>query len=439
MNTPYAIEIPYQDPCNLFAPHAQQSFAQFLDSAMVDENQGRYSYIALSPLETLCDPQNAFDKIKEKLATHPCQRLKDKPPFQGGYLGYIGYEFAHQIEKLPVQPTDPFTTPDICFGFYDTVAAFDHLKKRAWIFSLTSEERAHDLHNQLSTETTPSPYRPIRTDWKSDFTQNSYEQTVQRVIDYIRAGDIFQANLTQRFTTEIPQDFDRFAFYQNLRRINPAPFSAYLNFDGFTVASSSPERFLQLNNQQVETCPIKGTRPRHTNTDEDQAQALTLKNSEKDRAENTMIVDLLRNDLSKVCTPHSVVVPELCEVHSFASVHHLISTVLGQLREEYNAVDLLHACFPGGSITGAPKVRAMEIIAELEPCRRNTYCGAIGYIGMDGSMDTNIVIRTLIFKEGAACAQVGGGIVADSDPQAEYQETLDKAQALFKAFTEVAP
>lgn len=257
---------------------------------------------------------------------------------------------------------------------------------------------------------------------------------VQKVIDYIHAGDIFQANLTQRFTADLPKDFSPYGFYQNLRAINPALFAAYLNFDGFSIASSSPERFLKLDHKKAETRPIKGTRPRHTDPQCDQKNATDLAQSAKDRAENTMIVDLLRNDLSKVCTPHSVHVPELCAVHSFASVHHLVSTVTGELEEGQTALDLLAGCFPGGSITGAPKVRAMEIISELEACPRGPYCGAIGYIGFDGNMDTNIVIRTVVFKDNLAAAQVGGGIVADSDPLAEYNETLDKARALFDAF-----
>lgn len=436
MSKPYYIDVPYQDPAYLFAPHAGKPYAQFLDSSMFNEKQGRYSFIALDPQETLTTADHAFSSLKEKLDQNRFSTVENLPPFQGGFLGYFSYEMLHEIETLPRKEKDAFATPDLVLGFYDVVAAFDHLEKQAWIISLYSKERATRLKEQLYS-TVPCQETASKTalNWSSNFSQLEYVNAVQKIIDYIYAGDIFQANLTQRFTSELPDNFNRYGFYQALRTINPAPFSAFLNFDDFTIASSSPERFLKLNHGRVETCPIKGTRPRHTDPEQDKKNIQALEKSEKDMAENTMIVDLLRNDISKVCKPHSVNVPELCKVHSFASVHHLISTVTGELEEGKNAVDLLEACFPGGSITGAPKVRAMEIISELERCPRGPYCGAIGYIGCDGTMDTNIVIRTALFKGGHVCAQVGGGIVADSDPHSEYLETLDKADALFNAFT----
>ncbi|MDV7341652.1 aminodeoxychorismate synthase component I [Terasakiella sp. A23] len=434
MKKPFVIDIPYQDPAALFAPFARDPFALLLDSTSV----GRYSYICLDPVETFTNAENIFDQLKDRLSQTRVNRADDLPPFQGGLVGYFGYELLHQLEDVPAKANDDISIPDVAFGFYDVIAAFDHEQEKAWIISIGSQARAEELLEKLNTAVAPSSFAPAKLNWTSDFTQDEYQASVQKVIDYIHAGDIFQANLTQRFQADLPDGFNHFGLYQNLRASNPAPFSAFLNFADFTIASSSPERFIQLKDGHVETCPIKGTRPRSDDPKLDQSNAHELRNSEKDRAENTMIVDLLRNDISKVCKPHSVDVPELCEVHSFATVHHLISTVTGQLKDEYDGLDLLKASFPGGSITGAPKVRAMEIISELEPVRRNVYCGAIGYIGCDGTMDTNIVIRTLIFKDNKACVQVGGGIVADSQPEAEYQETLDKARALFKAFEVVA-
>jgi para-aminobenzoate synthetase component I len=446
MTKPLCIDIPYQDPIQLFAPHADKPFAQLLDSSMFDKDQGRYSFIALDPFQTFETSNNTFENLKIELAKFPLEKHPEKPPFQGGALGYFSYELLHQIEKIPAKENDLFTTPPVCLGFYDVICAFDHLEQSAMIFSSgypatedAREERklirAKWLQEMLNgQEVTSRLFQPCRLDWQSDFTAKSYARSVQKVIDYIRAGDIFQANLTQRFSAKLPDSYDSFALYQKLRKANPAPFAAYLNFGNFSIASSSPERFMKLENGSVETRPIKGTRPRKKDQASDHRQIENLRNSEKERAENTMIVDLLRNDISKVCMPHSVNVPELCAVHSFATVHHLVSTITGTLQKDQGAVDLLKACFPGGSITGAPKVRAMEIIEELEPCARGPYCGAIGYIGFDGTMDTNIVIRTLLFIKDHVCAQVGGGIVIESNPEAEYQETLDKAYALFNAF-----
>ena len=446
MTKPLCIDVPYLDPIDLFAAHADKPFAQILDSSMFDEGFGRYSFIALDPFTTFNTEENTFESLKVELAQYPLETHAGMPPFQGGALGYFGYELLHQIEKLPQKEKDPFSVPAIFLGFYDVVCAFDHLHKKACIFSSgypelgpAREKRRHEramwLQDTLyKTKKADALLPSINLSWQSSFSPETYVQSVQKVIDYIRAGDIFQANLTQRFSCLLPKQFKAFALYQKLRKTNPAPFSAYLNFGDFRIASSSPERFLKLENNQVDTRPIKGTRPRKADAKSDREQIKELKSSEKDLAENTMIVDLLRNDISKVCEPHSVEVPELCKIYSFATVHHLVSTVTGSLKSHHTAPELLKACFPGGSITGAPKVRAMEIISELEPHPRGPYCGAIGYIGFDGNMDTNIVIRTLVFKGDQVCLQVGGGIVIESDPQAEYQETLDKARALFQAF-----
>jgi para-aminobenzoate synthetase component 1 len=326
------------------------------------------------------------------------------------------------------------------------VLAFDHQAGRAWAISSglpeTGAARATRAQTRLAwaidllggpePPLAPLPALPPPI---PDIDRQTFEKMVARTVEYIYAGDIYQANISQRFRVALPEGYDCLALYARLRRDNPAPFAAYLRFGEVGVVSASPERFLQLQDGKVETRPIKGTRPRGRTPVEDRILAEALAASPKDRAENLMIVDLLRNDLSRVCRPHSVQVPSLFAVESFATVHHLVSTVTGTLAESRNAVDLLRATFPGGSITGAPKIRAMEIIAELERNRRGPYCGSIGYIGFDGAMDTSIVIRTIICAGGIASFQAGGGIVADSEPAAEYQETLDKARALIAALS----
>jgi para-aminobenzoate synthetase component 1 len=273
----------------------------------------------------------------------------------------------------------------------------------------------------------------------TNFTRGRYEAAVQRVIDYIHAGDIFQANLSQRFSAALPAALEPYDLYRRLRARNPASFAAFLKLGDVTIASASPERFLRLKEGQVETRPIKGTRPRGATPEEDRALAAALCASEKDRAENVMIVDLLRNDLSRVCRDGTVEVPALCALQTLPTVFHLVSTVTAALRPGMAATDLIAACFPGGSITGAPKIRAMEIIAELEPTRRGPYCGSIGYIGFDGSMDTSITIRTYALRGRQVTFQAGGGIVADSRPAEEYEETLAKARALIGALSDARP
>ncbi|HEX8417563.1 MAG TPA: aminodeoxychorismate synthase component I, partial [Methylobacterium sp.] len=276
----------------------------------------------------------------------------------------------------------------------------------------------------------PSP--PLR--WRSNFDRQAYEAAVETVRDYIRAGDIYQANIAQRFTAELPPGFGPFALYRRLRATNPATFGAYLAFEGLSIASSSPERFLKLSGREVETRPIKGTVRRVDDPDEDRRRAQALLADPKERAENIMIVDLLRNDLSRICEPHSVRVPTLCGLESYASVHHLVSVVTGTLRAGLDALDLVAATFPGGSITGAPKLRAMDIITEIEGDARELYCGAIGAIGFDGSLDTSIAIRTVFMDDRTAVLQAGGGITLLSEPGPEYEETLTKAARVFQAF-----
>ncbi len=385
------------------------------------------------------------------------------PPFRGGVAGYVGYEYGGVLERLTHPAVSDLGIPDVVLGRYPWVVAWDHWTGQAWLFaanqellarvrnflrpflglpssfseddsgsaSVTTQDEAtrNGVDHRVGTEEVPARKGALVT---SVFTQPQYETAVEKVKEYIRAGDIFQANLSQRFSAEVSKT--PWELYKTLRTVNPAPFAAFFDFGDGVLISASPERFLHVNSTgAVETRPIKGTRPRGASAEEDALFSSTLTQSGKDAAEHVMIVDVLRNDISRVCEYGSVKVPQLMELQQFATVHHLVSTITGQLRPNSSAIDLVHACFPGGSITGAPKVRAMEIIAELEPVVRNVYCGTVGYFGTNGTMDSSIVIRTFLFKQGRVYFSAGGGIVADSSPDDEYQETLDKARALVHA------
>jgi len=347
--------------------------------------------------------------------------------------------------------------PDCCIAFYDTVLAYDNVDGRAYIASTgfpevetSRRERRARQHIRELTELVSrdgngnGTKREERTSFqsrltdinrsrglRSNFTHDEYLRAVEGAIEYIANGDIFQVNLSQRFETEL--NMDPYDLYLRLRGINPAPFACYMNFGDVVVASASPERFLHVKGNTVQTRPMKGTRPRGRSRIEDAALSSELLGSEKDRAENIMIVDIERNDLGRVCEYGSVSVKELCTLEKYSTVFQLTSSVIGQLRQGKDRIDLLQSSFPSGSVTGAPKIRAMEIIDELEPTRRGIYTGSIGYLGFDGRMDLNIVIRTFVIKGGKVYFQVGGGVVADSSPELEYQETIDKARALVAA------
>ncbi|HTV31682.1 MAG TPA: aminodeoxychorismate synthase component I [Methylocella sp.] len=444
------IEIDFRDPAAAAAALRDLPFVTFLDSSMTDRKLGRYSFIAADPFETLILSRAGADwvtRLKDRLATFRTPALPGLPPFQGGAAGLFSYELGRSLEHLPAPSLDQLAFPDVSLGLYDVVMALDLIERRGFILSTgfpeldplaqsrRATERGRFFEEKLRQDRTFAPAAQTFLDgWASNFTRASYETMVGEVIEKILAGDIFQANVAQRFEALVPGDFDQFGFYRRLRARNPAPFSAFLDHGDFIIASASPERFLKVEGDRVETRPIKGTRRRFADAILDALQATALTESRKDRAENVMIVDLLRNDLSKVCVPGSVQVPQLCGLETFASVHHLVSAVVGRLREGQNAIDLLAGAFPGGSVTGAPKVRAMEIITEMEGHARGPYCGSIGYIGFDGTMDTNIVIRTAAFRNGRCVVQAGGGIVTASDPASEYDETLDKARAIFETF-----
>jgi para-aminobenzoate synthetase component 1 len=457
----HALEIAYDPPpLARFSRFAGAPYAALLDSAKVMDRFGRYSFLAVDPFSVL-EAKNGrlcldgrslegdpFAALAERLAAMPLMHRAGLPPFQTGAVGFLSYDLCHHLERLPRPQADDMQFPDLAVGFYDVIAAWDHRDRRAFVLSSgwpasnrterhrRAIERAEWLAAELSKPCLAEGFEQsvhAAPEIESNFDRHAYETAVQRVIEYILAGDIFQANLTQRFRCRMPAGLDPFALYRRLMAINPAPFAAYLNFGDTVIASASPERFLSLRNGWVETRPIKGTRPRGRTAAEDERLAGELLMSEKDNAENVMIVDLLRNDLSRVCRDGSVTVPELCALETYATVFHLVSTVVGEMRPGAGAIDLLRASFPGGSITGAPKIRAMEIIAELEPTQRGPYCGSVGWFGFGGSMDTSIVIRTYAIKDGWVTFQAGGGIVADSDPAAEYEESLAKARALIRA------
>jgi len=369
-------------------------------------------------------------------------------PFIGGAVGYFSYDLCHFIERLPATAVDDLQLPECYLAFYDAAIAIDHLSGKTYLIATgfpELEERKRIkkagetlkyLRSVLSNigqvnEESALDYIDEGTVLKSNFTHEKYLRAVAMAREYICAGDIFQVNLSQRFEADL--SVPPYELYQRLRRINPAPFASYLNFDDVSIVGASPERFLKVSGDWVETRPVKGTRPRGKTKAEDKALAQELLSSVKDRAENIMIVDLERNDIGRVCRYGTVRVTETAILETFPTVFHLTSTVVGRLSPGKGRVDLLKATFPGGSITGAPKVRAMEIIDELEPTRRSVYTGAIGYLSFDGGMDLNIVIRTILVKNGKAYFQVGGGIVYDSEPEAEYQETLDKGKALIQA------
>ncbi len=449
-------ELPYRaDSAALFETVADLPWSIFLDSGGHHLTQSRYDIIAAEPHTTLVTRgtlteirSDAIELSREDPLVLLRRYLDFDPsalgdlPFTGGALGYFAYDLGRRFERLPACAEDDEKTPAMAVGIYDWAVVVDHLDKRSW---LAGQGRCVDTHarwNELVARFSAQPLERARAPFRitapvaSNLSRERYATAFNRVLDYIQAGDCYQINLAQRFAA--PATGDPWLAYQALRVINPAPYAAYLNTPHAQILSASPERFLKLARRAVETKPIKGTRPRAGHPRVDAGLAAELKASAKDRAENVMIVDLLRNDLSKNCEPGSVRVPKLFDVESFSTVHHLVSTVTGTLRQGRDALDLLRGCFPGGSITGAPKLRAMQIIEELEPHRRGVYCGAIGYIGSDGNMDLNIAIRTLVYSGGAIRFWAGGGIVADSRLEDEYQETFDKAAAMLKLVQQTA-
>ncbi len=453
--------IPAPDPWEVCLRLSALPNLLFLDSCGGGPALRRYSYITAFPFDWLWtrgakgggDP---LAVLRKRLRRYNVATLRGLPPFQGGAAGLFGYDLCHQIERLPRPRRDEFRAPLIAVGFYNWVISFDHAQGRAWFISAglgkcdplrrlrarisvgmvrecLARRRRFPLRIMTGSEVDPGPRYALANlpGVYSNFDRPGYLKAIRRAVEYIHAGDCFQVNLSQRLLHK--QDVHPLELYRRLRERNPAPFAGYFDLGSFVIASASPERFLRVEKGAVETRPIKGTRPRGATPDEDRRLIDDLMHSAKDRSENVMIVDLLRNDLGRVCSYGSISVPAVCQLETYEHVHHLVSEVRGRLRPEKGPVDLLRAAFPGGSVTGAPKVRAMEIIAELEPTARGPYCGGLGYIGFDGSMDTNILIRTFTIGRGWMQFPVGGGIVADSKPEDEYAETLHKAEGLLRA------
>lgn len=448
------MEIPYRpDSAELFEAIADQPWAVFLDSGRPRSTAGGLDILAAYPSATLVtrggmseirrgarvwlSPADPFALLRELL---DADGAASALPFTGGAIGYFGYDLARRLERLSPHGGDAANLPELAVGIYDWAVLVDHARRQSWLVSAgrdaASARRWDRLHALFSNPPPPRARPPFRVHGRivASFSAADYGRAFQRIQRYIRAGDCYQVNLAQRF--DAVASGDAWLAYQALRQLNPAPFSAYLHHPAVRVLSSSPERFLAVRQGRVESKPIKGTRPRAADPRADAELARALRASDKDRAENLMIVDLLRNDLGKVCRPGTVAVPCLFEVESYTNVHHLVSTVRGELAAGGDAIGLLRAAFPGGSITGAPKLRAMQIIDELEPHRRGVYCGAIGWLGFNGDMDTNIAIRTLVRDDTRIRCWAGGGIVADSDVEEEYRECFDKAKPMLRLLRE---
>ncbi len=440
------------DPVEAYARVSHLPHPILLDSAERGP-RGRYSFVAADPVAVVrrSGDASALALAVERAGGLTAATIAGLPPFQGGIAGFIGYEWGATLERLPPLAADELGLPDLLLSVYDWVLAWDHQQGAAWIVSrglggTDPARRLREVRDFLSAPPSrrPGPAARVRRTVptfpvgaleplcvRSPFERPAYEAAVERVRQYILAGDVFQVNISQRF--EMPVSGTPLELYRQLRCRHPAAFGALMETDEFAVLSASPERFLRVNGTVVESRPIKGTRPRGATPAEDRALAAELQASPKDRAENVMIVDLMRNDLYRVSRPGSVEVPELCVLESHPTVHHLVSTVESTLAADADAVTLLRAAFPGGSITGAPKVRAMEIIAELEPTRRGVYCGSIGYLSVTGAADFSIAIRTAVVRNDTAYVAAGGGVTADSEPAAEYDETLAKARGVLAA------
>ncbi|WP_318446132.1 aminodeoxychorismate synthase component I [Photobacterium leiognathi] len=433
-----------------FAPLSGLPWAMILRSAAENHPDNRFDIVVADPLATIesksgtntityangevktntADPFAEVQSLQQQLL--PALSPIDDLPFIGGALGYLSYDLGRQVEQIATLAEHDIPLPDLALGIYDWALIVDHKKQTVTLVEPKNGQRKAWLeqhqtafsHAQIATEPTIAHSFSLTSSWASNMTRDSYRNKFNNIQEYLLSGDCYQINLAQRFTANY--EGDEWQAYLALEAENGAPFSGFIRLHHGAILSVSPERFLQLRNGQIETKPIKGTRPRSNDEVQDKENALALQQANKDRAENLMIVDLLRNDIGRVAAPGTVRVPHLFAIESFPAVHHLVSTVTGELGAEHSATDLLKACFPGGSITGAPKVRAMEIIEELEPHRRSIYCGSIGYISRCGAMDTSITIRTLVANEQKIHAWAGGGIVADSDADSEYQETLDK-------------
>ena len=450
-------------PIQVYEIFRTSPYSFILDSGTHEYGLGKYAFMGGDPFllvkaegsdveitdrdsSDVLKNADVLEVIRRILSDYQVENNIFPVPFCGGCVGYFSYDLGRTLEKIPNKAKKDVNVPDCCMAFYDLVIAYSYSKNKFYVMStgfpekgIKGEKRAKERLKQVlgrlrtlkSKKFSSSIISSSIVDIRSNLTKASYLRTVDRIKEYISAGDIYQVNLSQRFTCDLCMD--SFELYKSLTKINPAPFGGFLNFGEESIISVSPERFLCLKDGIVRTRPMKGTRPRGKTKKEDERLNNDLLKSEKDKAELMMIVDLERNDIGRVCEYGTIYLESRRDIEKYSTVFQTTSTVRGRLSKEKDRIDLLKACFPGGSITGAPKIRAMEIIEELEPTRREIYTGSLGYLSFSGEMDLNIVIRTLVAKKNEIRFQVGGGIVADSDPEKEYQETLDKAKALFSA------
>ncbi len=475
-------EIPFESPCVMYNRLRTPNSLLF-ESVKGPENIARYSFIGIDPylIFTVKDGlietdlggrkglsfRHPIERLRELVAGYRQKQIAGLPPFQGGAAGMLSYDFARYLEKLPHNSVDDLHLPDAHFFMLDRVVAFDHVKKKCWVIVCPgarerglgycgdsnapealvrkAEEVADDIYERIvggrpsSSAEAPLPRGETggsRAVITHDTGRDGYIEMVKKAKEYIASGDIFQANLSLRVSADV-RDRDPWDLYCILREINPSPFSCFVDFGQYQIASSSPERLVRVNGRVVDTRPIAGTRPRGGNLREDEMMRAELLLNEKERAEHIMLIDLERNDLGRVADYGTVAVDELMITEEYSHVIHIVSNVRGVLAEGKDCFDVIRATFPGGTITGVPKVRCMEIIDELEPVRRGSYTGSVGYIGFNGSMDLNIIIRTFLIKEGRAYIQAGAGIVADSDPEREYYESIKKAEALIKTIESI--
>ncbi|WP_417202057.1 aminodeoxychorismate synthase component I [Acetoanaerobium sticklandii] len=432
----------YIEPIEIFELIKDEPHSFILESSLYHDEYGRYSIIASNPFEVVKysnDPEciDKFRTIMNKYSFVSNNDTKSLLPFNGGAVGYLSYDLGRYIEKIENKTIVDMEVPDLYFGLYDWAYVVDHKERKLYLVSADldkdKEEKLIIEKEELILNHTPAEKLiPVdeEVQLKSNFTKQEYIDSIEKVRQYIRSGDIYQANLTQRFDGKTKRS--AFDIYSELREVGPTIFGGLLNFEDVQVISNSPERFIKVENRKIQTRPIKGTRPRGDNTEQDEFFKTELSNSEKDKAELLMIVDLERNDLGRVSEIGSVKVPELFKIEAYANVYHLVATIESEIDKDKDIYEVIKATFPGGSITGAPKIRAMEVIEELEPTRRNVYTGSIGYIGFDGLADLNIAIRTIVKKDDRITFQVGGGITWDSNPEDEYMETLHKAKSIMK-------
>ncbi len=467
--------LPSANPFELYSRIASARSPSFLlDSGSSDGTMGRYSYFGSEPYQTLSGTADQFvqrstlghtesgldpyQHLIQLVGNQRIDRPRGGPPFFGGAVGYFGYDLARQFERLPSLALRDMSCPDLEFAFFDVVGAVDHeLGDLVLMFCPPLDRFLGEPRDKLFREGTDRlaafeaqlsrsvvaesrSEEPVRLSFTAEQSPSTYMESVRRCQEYIVSGDIYQANLSHRFGVScdaLTQEslLTDLSLYHRLRTLNPSPFSGLLRFDAVRLISSSPERLVRLDGRRADTRPIAGTRPRGTTVTADQELVAELRANAKERAEHIMLVDLERNDLGRVCRYGSVRVDELMTLEHYSHVNHLVSQLSGTLRSHVTGFDLLKAMFPGGTITGVPKIRCMEIIEELEPVRRGPYTGSMGYLSWSGDLDFNILIRTLVVMNGAASLQVGAGIVADSDPAREYEETIHKAQAFFSAFS----